>query len=270
VLLVRLLLWLEDNTDQQRMDRQQLVRMLRAAMHFGHCSARSLLCCSLASCDIQPHQLAGLIEQALRKVDYQALESLLSTHPARQMSGEDAERVQLLGIAAAGRPASNMDDSSKAEVAEAAANCIRRLAELPGLDELGHEKQAALLRAAIQHQAVPLQHEMHEACLRGVCYGNDEQDSLLSGTPLDAAIAVLCKASTVACRGDADSDSGSDWESTDSDSGCAARRRSKVQRPSILQLPAGTVQELLLLAAAELAGSAEPVQVQRCATAEHC
>lgn len=147
------------------------------------------------------------------------------------------KKVLLLGIAAAGRPAAGLRDEAAASAAATAVT--QRLAALPGLAQLSHERRAALIRAAIQRQAVLQQQKARKALMR-MSYREAEAPSPLPATPLDTALKVLCVTCTASCN--------SDCQSTDSSSSGSSGQRCTMEQGGVLPLPAAAVQELLLLA----------------------
>jgi hypothetical protein len=196
---------------------EQLLRMMRTAMHHHDRGALRAVC-ELRACDsIQPQQLAGLIAEALRTRNYLAACVMLCSREPVEFCSDDVEQLLLLAIAGLHPVSSGHSVHEPVLIADT-------LLQLLGVAQLTVEQLAVLLRAAIKHQAARLRNAL-------MIY-----EELLPppATKLDAVVEALCKAGQLDGSTGGDSSSSSSKPSSEL-AGCS--------KP-----PVAVLQELLLLA----------------------
>jgi hypothetical protein len=206
--------------------------MMRTAVLRDHFSLLPLLCSFQACDDQQPDQLASLLMDALQRDSIPAAQKLLDRHPAaRQMHGDEVEQVLQQIVSITGPTGYGSEGQKRAREVAAVAE---QMAGLPGVAQLSSERLAAVLRAAVQRQAVLARSALKELNRRSGWGANTAEPSLW--TPLDGAVDVLCGVT----QADSVSAAGCDADTDACEVGSAAAARP--------QLPAAALQELLVLA----------------------
>jgi hypothetical protein len=150
--LLRLLQALELAQQDQLVQPEQLLRMVRTAMPHEHSAALQMVRRMKACGHIQQQQLVGLVADALRTRSYQAAVHVLRICNIDMLYSNDVEQLLLVAI-------EGMRPSSSGLVGHdvcASARVALKLSQLPGLAQLSLEQLAVVLRAAIQHQTALL------------------------------------------------------------------------------------------------------------------